>query len=243
MGADHMVRPEEGADMRLDTKLIPVGVLAAALFAGSTAADAAQRVARERDRSEQTQPDDQQQSRAQRDKRDDKRNSDHAQGRVTAPRDNRGSNNNRSANNWRDDQMRNKKEKAFVWRGTPRFYSARPAPRHYYGSGGNFSVYFGFGSGYRYGVPYSGRVYGYAPPVYSGRRYYGDVRLEVRPRKAAVYVDGYYAGIVDDFDGMFQRLTLTVGSHEIEIAAPGLEPRFFNVYVDSDRTLNLRADL
>ena len=38
-----------------------------------------------------------------------------------------------------------------------------------------------------------------------------------RPRDAAVYVDGYYAGIVDDFDGVFQRLTLEVGPHRIEL--------------------------
>ena len=48
-------------------------------------------------------------------------------------------------------------------------------------------------------------TWGHTPTV---RIYYGDVRLMVRPRDAAVYVDGYYAGVVDDFDGVFQRLTL-----------------------------------
>ena len=64
-----------------------------------------------------------------------------------------------------------------------------------------------------------------------------------RPRDAAVYVDGYYAGIVDDFDGVFQRLTLEVGPHAIEIDADGLEPRYFDIYVDPARTVDLRADL
>jgi hypothetical protein len=113
--------------------------------------------------------------------------------------------------------------------------------RHY---GPSFSVFFGIGSGYRYGAPYRGRVYGYVPaPVYGARIYYGDVRLQVRPRDAAVFVDGYYAGIVDDFDGVFQRLTLTVGPHEIEIEAPGLEPQVYNVLVDPSRTVDVRADL
>lgn len=107
------------------------------------------------------------------------------------------------------------------------------------------SLYFGWGSGYRYGAPYYGRVYGYRGPAvsYGAYRYYGDVRLKVRPRDAAVYVDGYYAGIVDDFDGFFQRLTLEVGPHQIEIEAPGLEPEVFDVYVDSSRTIDLHADL
>ncbi|MFN8060782.1 MAG: PEGA domain-containing protein [Vicinamibacterales bacterium] len=125
-----------------------------------------------------------------------------------------------------------------------RYY--RPARRHYYGPGGNFSVYFGWGSGYRYGSPYAGRVYGYIAPssgYYGARRYYGDVRLLVRPREAAVYVDGYYAGVVDDFDGIFQRLTIESGPHQIEIDAPGFESQVFDVYVDPTRTIELRADL
>lgn len=116
--------------------------------------------------------------------------------------------------------------------------------RHYYGTGGRYSVYFGLGSGYLYDAPWSGRVYGYVgPSVYGRSVYYGDVRLQVRPRDAEVYVDGYYAGIVDDFDGVFQRLTLEVGPHQIEIAAPGLEPQFFDVYVDARRTVDIRSDL
>lgn len=124
----------------------------------------------------------------------------------------------------------------------PRF-STRPAPRRYYGRGGHLSIYFGIGSGYRYGSPYSGRVYGYRRYAYRADQSYGDVRLRIQPREAAVYVDGYYAGIVDDFDGFFQRLTLEVGPHQIEVEAPGLEPQVFDVYVDPYRTVDVRADL
>ena len=128
--------------------------------------------------------------------------------------------------------------------GTRRLTPGPRSLRHYYGSGGSYSVYFGLGSGYLFGSPYYGRVYGYAAPrVYGARIYYGDVRLQVRPRNAAVYVDGYYAGVVDDFDGVFQRLTLEVGPHEIEVSAPGLEPQFYDVYVDPARTVTIRADL
>ncbi len=148
-------------------------------------------------------------------------------------------------NAWRDDRRHDKSHgRHYPVYVVPRVVPVRPAPRHYYGPGGNFSIYFGWGSGYMYGSPYYGRVYGYAaPPVYGARVLYGDVRLQVRPRDAAVYVDGYYAGIVDDFDGVFQRLTLTAGPHQIELAAPGLEPRVFSVYVDPARTVDVRMDL
>ncbi len=62
------------------------------------------------------------------------------------------------------------------------------------------------------------------------------------PRDAEVYVDGYYAGIVDDFDGFFQRLTLEVGPHEIEVADGRYGSQFFDVYVDPYNTIDLRAD-
>lgn len=133
---------------------------------------------------------------------------------------------------------------------SPYYYAPRPlsyryAPRRYYGSGGRLSIYFGFGSGYLYGAPYSGRVYGYRAPApsYGSDQYYGDIRLQVNPPDAEVYVDGYYAGIVDDFDGQYQRLALEAGPHKIEIGARGLQPQVFDVYVDPSRTVDLRADL
>ncbi len=144
---------------------------------------------------------------------------------------------------YRYDRRDNGRAYSFRYAPVPRYYGSVRRPR-YYGPGGNFSVYFGLGNGYLYGSPYAGRVYGYAAPrAYGSSIYYGDLRLQVRPRHAAVYVDGYYAGIVDDFDGVFQRLTLEVGPHEIEIEAPGHEPQAFDVYIDPARTVNLRADL
>ncbi len=119
------------------------------------------------------------------------------------------------------------------------------APRPIRPYRGGTQLFFSWGTGYRYGSPYRGRVYGYSAPVveYGPGRYYGDVRLQVKPRDAAVYVDGYYAGVVDNFDGVFQRLTLEAGPHRIEIEAPGLEPRSFDVRVDPYHDIDLRADL
>lgn len=61
------------------------------------------------------------------------------------------------------------------------------------------------------------------PPPYAYRyaEPESDLQLVIKPREAAVYVDGYYAGIVDDFDGMFQRLHVSPGEHEVTIYLQG----------------------
>jgi hypothetical protein len=56
--------------------------------------------------------------------------------------------------------------------------------------------------------------YGYREPDSS-------LRIEVKPKEASVYVDGYYAGVVDDFDGTFQRLHVVPGPHEIVVYLRG----------------------
>jgi hypothetical protein len=58
-----------------------------------------------------------------------------------------------------------------------------------------------------------------------------------------VFVDGYYVGIVDDFDGVFQHVNLEAGEHRIEVRAPGYDEAIsFDVYVQPGRTITLRAD-
>jgi hypothetical protein len=128
------------------------------------------------------------------------------------------------------------------------YYAPRPlprayAPRRYYGPRGGLSLYVGWGSGYRYGSYYTGHVYGYRRGVPTYGRYvsYGDLRLRDFPRDAEVYVDGFYAGRVDDFDGFFQRLTLEVGPHEIQVAGERYGSQVFDVYVDPYNTIDLRA--
>jgi len=62
----------------------------------------------------------------------------------------------------------------------------------------------------------------YPPYAYGG--YYdasADLRIQVTPKQAEVYIDGYLTGTVDDFDGVFQRLHMPLGEHEITIYAPG----------------------
>jgi hypothetical protein len=47
------------------------------------------------------------------------------------------------------------------------------------------------------------------------------VRLQVTPKEAQVYVDGYYVGTVDDFDGVFDRVVVPPGEHEIVLYLQG----------------------
>jgi hypothetical protein len=97
--------------------------------------------------------------------------------------------------------------------------------------------------GYNWGYPGYGYGYGaggYAPgPGYET----GAVRLKIKPREAQVFVDGYYAGVVDEFDGAFQRLRLEEGPHTIQVRLDDHEPLEFKVYVVYDRTTTLRGEL
>jgi hypothetical protein len=86
--------------------------------------------------------------------------------------------------------------------------------------------------------------YGYPPPYQIG---YGEplasVRLDVKPKEAEVYVDGYYAGIVDDFDGVFQRLHVTAGAHQIVLYHDGYRSAKQQVYLSPDNTFKIKYQM
>jgi PEGA domain len=112
----------------------------------------------------------------------------------------------------------------------------------FYGGIGPSPFYYGYnGSGYSYGpgiyAPYGGY------PTYAYPHEAGGVRLKIRPRDAQVFVDGYYAGLVDDFDGVFQPLKLEAGGHKIEIRMPGFEDLALDVHVQPGRTVTLEEYL
>jgi hypothetical protein len=54
-----------------------------------------------------------------------------------------------------------------------------------------------------------------------------------------VFVDGHYAGLVDDFDGAFQALRVEQGGHKIEIRMPGFEDLELDIHVQPGRTITL----
>jgi hypothetical protein len=58
------------------------------------------------------------------------------------------------------------------------------------------------------------------------------LRLQVTPRDAQVLVDGYAAGEVDDYDGIFQRLRLRPGEHELVLFLDGYRTVRQNLYLN-----------
>jgi hypothetical protein len=125
----------------------------------------------------------------------------------------------------------------------------------YYGYGYGMYPYYSWGLGY--GL-YSG--WGWSPyvgdpfdPYYSGSGGYssgiynthdqGSLKLKVKPRNAKVYVDGYFIGLVDQFDGAFQKLALNGGRHKVEVRAEGFETAEFDVLITPDQTVTFQGDL
>jgi hypothetical protein len=119
-------------------------------------------------------------------------------------------------------------------------YGYRPYGYH---PGWSLNLYFGrpsYGYGYpAYGYPSAG--YGYYS-LAPGRAY-GAVRIVDAPRDGRVFVDGHYAGIVDDYDGVFQHLNLEAGPHRIEVENEGYPPIPFDVRVEPGQTVTVRANL
>ena len=108
----------------------------------------------------------------------------------------------------------------------------------------------GFSFGFSYGRPYYyGNPYPYAYPVpplqytsIAPGYAYGGVRIQDAPRDAQVFADGYYMGVVNDFDGVFQHMNLVAGPHHIEIRTAGLEPVGFDVRVEPGETITYHAE-
>ena len=96
--------------------------------------------------------------------------------------------------------------------------------------------YFGYGQWYPH------PVFGFPPGVYHHDAAVS-LRLQVTPREAMVFVDGYAAGVVDDYDGVFQRLRLVPGPHEIVIYHPGLRTFRQSIYYNPGSTHTIRHHL
>jgi hypothetical protein len=56
-------------------------------------------------------------------------------------------------------------------------------------------------------------------------------------------MDGFYAGVVDRFDGTFQSLRLQPGPHYIEVIAPGYEVLKFDVGPAANGKITYESDL
>ena len=149
---------------------------------------------------------------------------------------------------------------------SPRIVGRVPYRPYYYGRRPGLTIGFYGGYGYPYGYPYRyGYPYAYGYPYgyssygypYGGYDYplppagyvsaapgvaYGGVRIQGVPEDAQVFADGYYMGVVDDFDGAFKHLNLQAGAHRIEIRLDGYAPVAFDVNVLPGQTITYHAD-
>jgi hypothetical protein len=134
------------------------------------------------------------------------------------------------------------------------YYPGYPGYYPGWGYGGGYYPGYYPGWGYSYWWPYGsfgwyGGYYGYPWGWGGGSVYHhvehesGSVRVLVDPSEARVYVDGYYAGTVDDFDGLFQRLHVSPGRHEIALKLEGYKTHRVKVYVAPDSTVKLEYDM
>ncbi len=142
---------------------------------------------------------------------------------------------------------------------TVRTYGYGYRPYYGYGYGCCYGYgYPGFSIGFGFGYPYAYGYYGYGYPYYypyaapyvapapgayvvPGYAASGGVRIQGVARNTEVYVDGTYAGVVDDYDGVFQRLGLEPGTHAIEIRTAG-RPATYDVNVTAGQTITIHAN-
>ena len=71
----------------------------------------------------------------------------------------------------------------------------------------------------------------------------GELKIAATPSRAAVFVDGQYAGHVDEFDGVGKAMLLTPGQHRLHIALPGYLPFDTTVDLRPQQKLKIQTDL
>ena len=98
------------------------------------------------------------------------------------------------------------------------------------------------------GLPTAARAQFRYPPIYPypASRYgfaEADLRVKVKPKDASVYVDGYYAGKVEDYDGAFERLHVEPGQHEIIVYLDGYRSLHQRLYLSPNSTRKIEGTL
>lgn len=69
------------------------------------------------------------------------------------------------------------------------------------------------------------------------------VRVQVTPPEAEVFVDGYSAGTVDHYDGLFERLGVAPGEHTIELYLQGYRSARQDLHVEPGGSYKIRYQM
>jgi len=109
-----------------------------------------------------------------------------------------------------------------------------------FGAMGYSGYYGGYDPYYAGGGGSTGGSTSSSSQVYPGS---GSIRLKIKPRNAEVFIDGLSVGVIDSFDGTFQRLDVQAGPHKIELRAEGYQTEAFDVIVTAGETVTYKGDM
>lgn len=127
-------------------------------------------------------------------------------------------------------------------------HGPRPAPayRPVYGPRVSVGFYYGPWYGPYFYSPWWYSSFWWYPP-YAYPYYFGtfgaNLKVQVQPKSAEVYVDGYLAGIVDQFDGMFQDLVVEPGTREITVYQEGYKSIVQRLYLSAGNSYKIKGAL
>jgi PEGA domain len=71
----------------------------------------------------------------------------------------------------------------------------------------------------------------------------GQIKLQVTPDRAAVFVDGNYAGYVHEFGGAMRTMLIAPGKHHIRIALPGYRDFETDITVQANQKVTVKTEL
>jgi hypothetical protein len=71
----------------------------------------------------------------------------------------------------------------------------------------------------------------------------GEIKLEVTPDRAAVFVDGHFAGTVNQFRGAGRAMLIAPGNHHIKIDLVGYQPFETDVTLLAKQKITVKTDL
>jgi len=70
-----------------------------------------------------------------------------------------------------------------------------------------------------------------------------EVKISVRPRRAAVFVDDRFVGHVDEFEGLGHGMLLSPGQHQVKITLPGYQTFEAEIGLLPKQKFRLKTDL
>ena len=80
----------------------------------------------------------------------------------------------------------------------------------------------------------------YGQPIFDGG---ASVRMQVTPKQTEVFIDNTFVGTVDDFDGIFQRLHIPPGPHDVTLYLDGYRTVHQRIYTQPTGTFRVRYNM